>query len=228
MRDPLQQAQATIREALSLGVPACFTCSFQSEDVALLHLLLQQAPQIPVLFLETGYHFPEVLEYRDRLANEWSLNLHNMEALQSVAEQEAEFGLLYQQNPNECCNRRKVEPLRRGLRPYGVWFTGLRREQSPTRANLQPRETHTFPDGFAMQKFSPLYDWTWKEVTSYLAANDIPELPLYAQGYTSIGCAPCTRKPAEGEHARAGRWGGAKLECGLHTVTQKVESQTGA
>lgn len=221
MRDGITQAQTIIREALSLNQPACFTCSFQSEDVAVLHLVRQQRPDIPVLFLETGYHFQEVLEYRDRLVADWNLNLFNLTALETVPEQETRLGILYQSDPNQCCGLRKVEPLRRGLRKYAVWFTGLRREQSPTRANLQPRETHRFPEGFALEKFSPVFDWDWSEVVSYLAANDIPELPLYAQGYTSIGCWPCTRKPEPGEHARSGRWGGAKLECGLHTVTVK-------
>jgi phosphoadenosine phosphosulfate reductase len=221
MRDPLASASAVIREALSLAQPACFTCSFQAEDVALLHLIRLQAPAIPVLFLETGYHFPAVLTYRDRLTSDWGLNLVNLVPRETVPEQELRLGILYQTDPNECCNLRKVEPLRRGLRDYAVWFTGLRREQSPTRANLQPRETHRFPEGFALEKFSPLFDWTTSDVMAYLAANEIPLLPLYEEGYTSIGCAPCTRKPAPGEHARAGRWGGAKLECGLHTVTAK-------
>ncbi len=109
----------------------------------------------------------------------------------------------------------------RGLARHDLWFTGLRREQSPTRANLQPAETHRFPDGRTMAKASPLFDWTFSEVFAYLTANDIPVLSLYSEGYTSIGCEPCTAKPQEGAHARSGRWGGAKLECGLHTVSVK-------
>jgi phosphoadenosine phosphosulfate reductase len=220
-RDPIASAQSVIREALAESSMPCFTCSFQAEDAALLHLLAAERPEIPVLFLETGYHFAAVTEYRDRLAREWKLNLVNLEARQSVEEQEAEFGLLYQSNPNECCARRKVEPLMRGLAGHDLWFTGLRREQSPTRANLQPREIHKFPDGRTLAKASPLFDWTSSEVFAYLAANDIPVLSLYSDGYTSIGCEPCTAKPEAGAHARSGRWGGAKLECGLHTVSVK-------
>lgn len=220
-REPVISAQTIIREALAASERPCFTCSFQAEDVALLHLLTAERPELPVLFLETGYHFAAVREYRDRLAREWGLNLVNLEARQSVEEQEAEFGLLYRTDPNTCCARRKVEPLMRGLAGHDLWFTGLRREQSPTRANLQPFETHRFPDGRTMAKSSPLFDWTSQEVFAYLAANDIPVLPLYSDGYTSIGCEPCTAKPEAGAHARSGRWGGAKLECGLHTVSVK-------
>lgn len=218
MPDILHSATALIARAPGR---ACFTCSFQAEDVALLHLLLKHDARIPVLFLETGYHFPETYEYRDRLAREWRLNLINLAARQTVAEQESVFGILHQTDPNRCCHLRKVEPLLDGLAGYETWFTGLRREQSPTRANLQPEETHRFPNGLTLHKVSPLYDWRWQDVLAYLAANDIPLLPLYEQGYTSIGCAPCTAKPAAGEHARSGRWGGNKLECGLHTVSEQ-------
>lgn len=220
MPDLLQSATEIIARAPGR---ACFTCSFQAEDVALLHLLLKSDARIPVLFLETGYHFPETYEYRDRLAREWRLNLVNLAARQTVAEQESAFGILHQIDPNRCCHLRKVEPLLEGLAGYETWFTGLRREQSPTRANLQPEETHRFPNGLTLHKVSPLYDWRMQDVLAYLAANDIPLLPLYDQGYTSIGCAPCTAKPASGEHARSGRWGGRKLECGLHTVSEQQD-----
>jgi len=220
-RDAVASARAVIREALQRAATPCFTCSFQAEDVALLHMLIAEKPDLPVLFLETGYHFAAVVEYRDRLAREWGLNLVNLEARQSVAEQEAEFGILNQTDPNSCCAKRKVEPLMRGLAAHDLWFTGLRREQSPTRAGLQPAETHRFPDGRTLAKASPLFDWTSTEVFTYLTANDIPVLSLYGEGYTSIGCEPCTAKPEAGAHARSGRWGGAKLECGLHTVSVK-------
>jgi phosphoadenosine phosphosulfate reductase len=220
-RDPIESAQAVIRKALDSASRPCFTCSFQAEDVALLHLLKAERPDIAVFFLETGYHFSAVTEYRDRLAREWNLNLVNLEAAQSVTAQEAEFGLLHQSDPSACCSRRKVEPLMRGLAGHDLWFTGLRREQSPTRASLQPLELHKFPDGRTMAKASPLFDWTSSQVFAYLAANDIPVLSLYEEGYTSIGCAPCTARPDAGSHARSGRWGGAKLECGLHTVSVK-------
>lgn len=221
MRDPLASAYDLIDRALRNAARPCITCSFQSEDVALVDLVRRFVPEVPVLFLDTGYHFAEVYQYRDLIARYLNLNLVNLLPELTVQAQESQFGILNQSNPSACCQMRKVEPLMAGLAPYDAWFTGLRREQSPTRANLQPEELHSFPNGLKLRKLSPLFDWSWVEVQSYLVANDIPELPLYAQGYTSIGCEPCTAKPEDGAHARSGRWGGRKLECGLHTVSQR-------
>jgi phosphoadenosine phosphosulfate reductase len=184
---------------------ACITCSFQAEDVVVVHLAIQHKPDIPVLFLETGYHFPETVAYRDQIS-----------AKQSVADQEAQFGILNQTAPDRCCGFRKVTPLFEGLAPYETWITGLRREQSPTRANLQIVEQFKLPSGKELKKVSPLAMWTNREVWKYLDLHDIPVLPLYEKGYTSIGCAPCTELPFDPENARSGRWHGKKLECGIH------------
>jgi phosphoadenosine phosphosulfate reductase len=206
-----------IDEALSKSGNACFTCSFQLEDVVLLHLLRQRRADIPVLFLETGYHFAATYAYRDQLTRDWSLNLQNLAAAKSVAEQEAAFGQLYASEPARCCQLRKVEPLFAGLESFDVWFTGLRREQSPTRAKLEVFETAKLASGREIAKVSPLAHWTWKEVWQYARANGIPVLSLYDEGYTSIGCEPCTAKPSSDDNLRSGRWGGKKLECGIHT-----------
>jgi phosphoadenosine phosphosulfate reductase len=195
---------------------ACITCSFQAEDVVVLHQVIQQRADIPVLFLETGYHFKETLAYRDRIAAEWNLNLHNLSAKQSVADQESQFGILNQTAPDRCCGFRKVTPLFEGLAPYDIWITGLRREQSPTRANLQVMETFKLPGGKELKKISPVALWTNREVWRYLDLQGIPALPLYDKGYTSIGCEPCTELPFDPENARSGRWHGKKLECGIH------------
>jgi phosphoadenosine phosphosulfate reductase len=181
------------------------------------HLLIAERPDIPVLFLETGYHFPETLAYRDQITAAWKLNLFNLEAKQSVVDQEAQFGILNQTAPDQCCKLRKVVPLFAGLADYDTWFTGLRREQSPTRANLQPAEVFKLPSGKSLQKISPVYDWTTRDVWQYMQQHNIPELPLYARGYTSIGCAPCTKLPLDPDDPRSGRWQGqGKLECGIH------------
>jgi phosphoadenosine phosphosulfate reductase len=195
---------------------ACITCSFQAEDVVVLHQAIQHKPNIPVLFLETGYHFPETLAYRDQMAARWNLNLQNLSAKQSVAEQESQFGILNQTAPDRCRGFRKVTPLFEGLAPFDTWITGLRREQSPTRANLQIVENFRLPGGKELKKISPLAMWTNREVWKYLEAYDIPALSLYEKGYTSIGCAPCTELPFDPENARSGRWHGKKLECGIH------------
>ncbi len=200
--------------------PACVTCSFQAECMALVDLLISQKPDIPVLFLETGYHFSETYAYRDQMTARLHLNIVNLASKQTVEEQELQFGILYQSAPDRCCAMRKVEPLFRGLSDYGVWFTALRREQSPTRANLQPLDHFRLPSGKQLLKVSPLADWTNADVWAYLKRRGIPVLPLYDQGYTSIGCAPCTTPPADPENLRSGRWGGRKLECGIHISTE--------
>lgn len=204
----MQQAIDIIERALAGSTRAALTCSFQAEDVAVLHLLGNRAS---VLFLDTGYHFPEVLAYRDQIAALFNIEVINLRHPAPT---------LHPDTPTECCHQRKVEPLMAGLAGFDTWFTGLRRVQSPTRAGLQPVEHHRFPNGLELNKISPLYDWSDKDVEAYLIANDIPLLSLYSQGYPSIGCQPCTAKPAPGDHARSGRWSGQKLECGLHTITE--------
>lgn len=207
-----------VRTVLDGGRPACLTCSFQASGMAVLHMIRQIEPEIPVLFLDTGYHFAETYAYRDRMAARWRLNLVNLEPVMTTAEQEAIYGRLNVTDPTLCCRMRKVEPLMRALENYDVWFTGLRRDQSPTRANLQPLENHVLPSGKPILKVNPLAFWTEKEVWSYLRVNEIEHLPLYDQGYTSIGCEPCTSLPPDPANARSGRWAGRKLECGIHTM----------
>ena len=213
----VKAAAELIAAEIAEGGAPCITSSFQVECVALVHMLIQQRSGIPVLFLETGYHFPETLAYRDRIAADWNLNLVNLSAKQSVADQEAQFGILNQTAPDQCCNLRKVGPLFEGLKDFDVWFTALRREQSPTRANLQAVEPFKLPSGKTLRKISPLADWTNRDVWAYLSLHKIPALPLYDQGYTSIGCQPCTALPLNPEDLRSGRWQGKdKLECGIH------------
>ena len=199
----------------------CITSSFQTEDMVALHMLREHLRDVPVIFLETGYHFPEVIAYRDRLTREWGLNLVNALPTTTVKEFEGQFGILNIVNPTACCQARKVEPLMRSLEPYDWWFTGLRREQSPTRANLKKVEDHKLPTGRHLKKISVLADWDWARVTEYAQRVGIPQLELYARGYTSIGCEPCTQIPKAGADARSGRWGGKKLECGIHTFSEK-------
>lgn len=221
-------AASLVQELLHFELKACITNSFQIEDMVVLHLLRQIEPEIPVLFLDTGYHFAETCAYRDRMAQAWKLNLISLQAQQSVVEQESAFGILNQTDPTRCCGLRKVEPLMRGLESYDIWFTGLRREQSPTRKNLRKVEHHALPTGKTLLKVSPLADWDLKRVWSYIVENGIEYLPLYDKGYPSIGCEPCTSIPEDPDNPRSGRWSGRKLECGIHTFTETnstLESQ---
>lgn len=203
------------------GQRVCFTCSFQAEDVVVLDLLRKRDPDIPVLFLETGYHFPQTYEFRDRLALDWKLNLINVLPRQTVQEQESALGILYREEPTKCCQLRKVDPLFQALEPFDTWFTGLRREQSITRKNLKRVELHRLPSGKTLAKVSPLADWSWGQVWEYTAAHKLNYLPQYDQGYTSIGCQPCTAIPEDPANPRSGRWGGRKLECGIHTFSER-------
>jgi phosphoadenosine phosphosulfate reductase len=214
--EKIAAAAALVREQLvGRESEACVTSSFQAEDVVVVHLVRAVAPEIPVLFLDTGYHFAATYEYRDRIAGEWGLNLKNILPARTVAEQEAEFGILNKTAPDKCCGLRKVGPLFAALEAYGVWFTGLRRQQAKTRANLQPVEGFALPSGKQLRKLSPLADWHTRDVWHYAERFGIPLLPLYDLGYSSIGCEPCTSLPS-GDDPRSGRWGGAKVECGIH------------
>jgi phosphoadenosine phosphosulfate reductase len=205
------------------GSRVCITCSFQAEDMVALHMLRQRLPNIPVLFLDTGYHFAETYAYRDRMAAAWSLNLRNLLPAGTVAQQENALGILYQSDPTRCCQLRKVEPLMAALEDFDIWFTGLRREQSPTRRNLKKLEQHQLPSGRSLLKVSVLADWSWSRVSQYLSVHGIEVLPLYHLGYPSIGCEPCTSLPIDRSDPRSGRWAGKKLECGIHTFSERLE-----
>lgn len=212
------EARAFLRDRIATIDPSalCVTSSFQAEDVVVLHLVRELHPRVPVVFLETGYHFPETLAYRDRMTAEWELNLINVLPERTVTEQEAEFGILNQTAPDRCCSLRKVGPLFRSLEGYSTWITGLRRQQSKSRAALQTEEDFALPSGRILDKLNPLADWSTRDVWQYAEAHAIPLLPLYDLGYSSIGCAPCTSLPSDPNDPRSGRWGGQKLECGIH------------
>lgn len=214
----LEHVRTMLRQELGAVAEgeACLTCSFQAEDVLLLKLVLELEPRIPVLFLDTGYHFAETYRYRDEIASAWKLNLTNLLPAKSVAEQESEFGLLHQTAPDRCCALRKVEPLFAAVAGYKVWLTGLRREQARSRTGLEEAADFTLPGGVVVRKLSPFADWTTRDVWQLAAHIDVPLLPLYAQGYTSIGCEPCTSLPTDPNDPRSGRWAGKKVECGIH------------
>ena len=217
LEQKIAEAAAVIRAALSDNTGrACVTSSFQAECMVLVDLAVREQSDIPVLFLETGYHFPETYAYRDEMTKRYSLNLVNLQSKLTVQEQESQFGILYSSQPDRCCGMRKVGPLFAGLEEYDVWLTALRREQSPTRANLAVADDFKLPSGKHLRKISPLASWTNREVWAYLKQRSIPALPLYDLGYTSIGCAPCTALPADPNNPRSGRWAGQKLECGIH------------
>ena len=200
---------SVITDALARATAPCITSSFQAECMVLTHMLLESTPQIPVLFLDTVHHFAETYKYRDEMAAAWKMNLVTLRAA------EPKPGL-WQTSTEQCCALHKVGPLFSALERYDVWFTALRREQSPSRASLQEVEPFRLPSGKIIERVSPLAAWTTRDVWKYAKEHSIPLLPLYEVGYTSIGCEPCTTPPLDPDNPRSGRWQGQKLECGIH------------
>ena len=224
VRDLLQRELA----AAPADEDACLTCSFQAEDVLLLKLVRDLRPAIPVLFLDTGYHFAETYAYRDRIAADWNLNLINLLPANTVAQQEAEHGMLHQIAPDRCCALRKVEPLFEAVGRYKVWLTGLRREQARSRSALEEVAIFTLPGGRQVLKLSPFADWSTRDVWQLCAHFGIPLLPLYDLGYSSIGCEPCTSLPTDPNDPRSGRWAGRKVECGIHIEAAPAKPSSSA
>ena len=212
----LDEVRAILGSEIKGTNDVCLTCSFQAEDVLLTKLALELDANVPVLFLDTGYHFAETYAYRDRIASEWQLNLINLLPERTVSEQEAEHGLLYQSAPDQCCRLRKVEPLFKAVAGYRVWLTGLRREQARSRTALEESALFTLPGGKQVLKLAPLAAWKTREVWHACEQLSIPLLPLYEHGYSSIGCEPCTSLPLDPNDPRSGRWAGRKVECGIH------------
>ncbi|MGE0594349.1 MAG: phosphoadenylyl-sulfate reductase [Vicinamibacterales bacterium] len=206
----MSDARTVITDTLALEGTHCLTSSFQAECVVLTHMLIAQRPGLPVLFLDTLHHFAQTLEYRDRMAEAWGLTLVNLQAA------EPQVGLWQSDSTTACCARHKVGPLFSALESYDVWYTALRRDQSPSRATIQEVEPFRLPSGKIIQRVSPLASWTARDVWAYAKAHDIPLLPLYELGYSSIGCEPCTTLPLDPANPRSGRWQGEKLECGIH------------
>jgi phosphoadenosine phosphosulfate reductase len=184
-------------------------------DAVLPHVVASALPGVDVLFLDTGYHFIETYVTRDEVERALDVRVVDVKPKQTVAEQDAEFGAeLFARDPNLCCARRKVEPLQRALTGYELWFTGVRREEAPTRT-ATPFVSWDEKNGLV--KVNPLAAWTFDELVEYATANAVPLNLLLTAGYPSIGCEPCTKPVAEGEDPRSGRWAGlAKTECGLH------------
>jgi phosphoadenosine phosphosulfate reductase len=187
------------------------------QDGVLIDLAAKIRPGVDVVFLDTGYHFAETIGTRDAVEAVYDVNVINVTPEHSVAEQDALLGKnLFARDPNECCRLRKVVPLSRALRGYSAWVTGLRRVEAPTRANAQ---LISFDEAFGLVKVNPLAAWTDEDVQDYIDKHGVLVNPLVYEGYPSIGCAPCTAKPAEGADPRSGRWQGqGKIECGLHSA----------
>ncbi|MCO1656643.1 phosphoadenylyl-sulfate reductase [Pseudonocardia humida] len=185
------------------------------QDAVLVDLAAKALPGVDVLFLETGYHFAETIGTRDAVEHVYDVRMVDATAEHTVAQQDGLLGKdLFARDPNRCCALRKVAPLERTLSGYDAWVTGVRRVEAPTRANTP---LISYDEKFGLVKINPLAAWSDDEMQAYIDAHGVLVNPLVAEGYPSIGCAPCTAKPLPGADPRSGRWAGTgKIECGLH------------
>lgn len=210
--------RATARQALA-WVAATFDrrwcVASNMQDAALVHLAADTAPGVEVLFLDTGYHFAETIGTRDAVAISYPVTVVDVRPAQTVAQQDAAEGpRLYERDPGRCCALRKVAPLRQRLAGYDAWVTGVRRAEAATRAHTP---VVSYDERFGLVKVNPLATWSDDDLASYLGQPGVLVNPLVAEGYPSIGCAPCTARPQPGADPRSGRWAGqARTECGLH------------
>jgi phosphoadenosine phosphosulfate reductase len=196
-----------------LGDTWCVTSSMA--DAVVPHLASRVRPGVDVVFLDTGYHFAETIGTRDAVIATMSVTVRTIEPRQTVAQQDASFGVrLYERNPDQCCALRKVTPLRQALKGYRGWASWLRRDETNARTDIRMVE---WDARRSMVKLNPIAAWTQQDVDEYVSANGILINPLLYDGYGSIGCEPCTRRIKPGEDPRAGRWAGmSKTECGIH------------
>ena len=216
-REIIQWASGRFASKLTMAT------AFGPEGCLIISLLAEIAPATHVFNLDTGYQFEETLRLRDRLAERYGMQVELMRPDLTVEQYEAQHGgPLYQSKPDQCCHDRKVVVLRRAIQGKHAWITAIRRDQSPDRAEAP---IVGWDDKFQVVKVNPLANSTREEIWKQIVDNDVPYNPLHDQGYTSIGCWPCTRAVLFGEDERAGRWSGiAKTECGLHSLGEFRET----
>lgn len=204
------------------GLRIFASSSFQSHSIPMLHLVSQVDKSIPVVFLNTGFHFPETLVYRDQIAGQLGLSLLNIKSpVSKYGQRDAEGRFLYATDPDHCCYLNKTLPMEEVLLEYDVWINGVRRDQSSTRSGFSLES----PGPHGVLRFHPMLDWNSRMIWEYSQYYELPQHPLEAQGYFSVGCAPCTRRLTDEQDSRGGRWAGMKkTECGLHTELVEKKS----
>jgi phosphoadenosine phosphosulfate reductase len=208
--------QEIIRWAVEMYSPRiAMSSSFQTQSMPLLHMVSRIKNDLPIFFINTGYHFWETLEFREQIASLWNLNVIDLyRDPRWVAFVRQRIRTLPVEDPTLCCYLHKVQPVQEALKTMKAWITGIRRDQTAVRA--QARILELQPDG--LLKVNPLLNWTKADVKRYSEENHLPIHPLYEKGYRSVGCAPCTIAIGANDDDRAGRWAGrGKVECGLHT-----------
>jgi phosphoadenosine phosphosulfate reductase len=210
-RSPQEIIERSVRSHFAGEIAA--VSSFGADSAVLLHMVAEVDRNLPVIFLDTGKHFEETLDYRDALAGDLGLtNVRIIKPDEAALEHDDPDGTLHQRDTDACCAIRKVEPMARGVEPFRAWFTGRKRFQAATRSSLA-----AFEAVGERGRINPLARWTTADLADYMRKHQLRENPLVAYGYLSIGCFPCTQPVKPGEDARSGRWAGeAKIECGIH------------
>lgn len=210
----IKKIEDTLKSLEAEGKKICITSSFQTHSLPLLHICKEVIPNIPVLFIDTGFHFPETYAFRDQIVKEWGLNLVNLRSKVSrIRQRDAQGNFLYTTNPDHCCHINKVEPLDEEITKYHIWVAGLRRDQTSFRKQLSEFKK----ESNGVTKYHPILEWNSKMIYEYRTLHNLPHHPLEEKGYFSIGCLPCTSSATEAGE-RGGRWlGSNKTECGLHT-----------
>lgn len=213
LSEQVERIQNKILNYKKAGYEQCITSSFQSHSLPLLHIVSRAIPDLPVLFIDTGYHFPETYAFRNEIADDWGLNLVNVRSKTAKNQQiDMDGQFLFSSSPEQCCHINKVEPLDDAMRMYDIWIAGLRRDQTSHRSGLQEEE---FQEN-GLVKYHPILEWNSKMIYDYAQEHSLPKHPLEAKGYLSIGCMPCTNSISE-DMERSGRWyGSKKTECGIH------------
>tara|TARA_Y100000034_G_scaffold128614_1_gene183559 strand:+ start:543 stop:1247 length:705 start_codon:yes stop_codon:yes gene_type:complete len=211
----IEETKRALKWSLTtFGSLVAVSSSFQTQSLPLLYLISEVVPEVPVLFVDTGFHFPETLEFRDQIVEKFGLNLR---VLFPKIDHKAfldTYGLLYETDFDTCCSINKLEPMETGLANYKAWIGGVRRDQTIDRQKMSVLSK----TDSGIYKLYPMLEWTSEDIWRYIRKYDLGEHPLFARGYTSIGCAPCTRSILDDNDERSGRWTGAmKIECGLHT-----------
>ncbi|MCB0635677.1 MAG: phosphoadenylyl-sulfate reductase [Lewinella sp.] len=218
-----RECLAAYREA---GHKVMASSSFQTHSIPMLHVISEIDRSIPIVFLQTGFHFPATLTYRDEIAERLGLTILNVESpTPKIAQRTQDGRFFFASDPSYCCYLNKTLPMEPILREYDVWITGVRRDQNANRRSFALEA----PGPHGTLRFHPMLDWTSKMIHQYRKAYGLPPHPLEAEGYLSIGCAPCTQKFLDSAtDERAGRWAGMKkTECGLHTDLVGEQSTAG-
>ncbi len=211
----IPQIQSQLQSYRDQGLKLFTTSSFQTHSIVLLHILSRIDRSIPVYFINTGYHFPETITFRDEVANRFGLTVHDLYAeVPRNMQKDASGKLLFASDPDFCCHINKVQPLDSLLPKYDIWINGVRADQSAVRKAMKVEQ----PAKYGVKRFHPMLDWNSRMIEMYIKEHQLPRHPLEVQGYLSIGCEPCTRKFDPNMSEREARWFGLnKVECGLHT-----------